>query len=220
MDEEAWYSVTPEGIARHLARFIASHCQGTTIVDAFCGVCDFFWVWLIQVGSNAIQFAKYFDKVIAIDIDPVKISCAKHNAKIYGVLDKIEFITGDFFEQVHRVQLLLGVILTLGGGCIYFASMGRALIQLARPIRHRKHETLLCVKPLLPSVLMEALKYSSTPKNPPTTSHYTSLRHPTPLNSQYQETQNSITYIPLVAARHYVHIMAVYAINPLLKDQL
>jgi len=41
--------------------------------------------------------------VIAIDIDPVKISCAKHNAKIYGVMDKIEFINGDFFSQVHKV---------------------------------------------------------------------------------------------------------------------
>lgn len=41
--------------------------------------------------------------VIAIDIDPVKIACAKHNAKIYGVLDKIEFITGDFFDHVHKV---------------------------------------------------------------------------------------------------------------------
>jgi hypothetical protein len=37
MDEEAWYSVTPEGIARHLARFIADKCPGGTIVDAFCG---------------------------------------------------------------------------------------------------------------------------------------------------------------------------------------
>jgi RNA cap guanine-N2 methyltransferase len=63
---------------------------------------------ILQVGSNAIQFARYFDKVIAIDIDPVKISCAKHNAKIYGVLDKIEFITGDFFQQVHLVFPLLG----------------------------------------------------------------------------------------------------------------
>jgi hypothetical protein len=38
MDKEAWYSVTPEGIARHLARFIHHRCPGTTIVDAFCGV--------------------------------------------------------------------------------------------------------------------------------------------------------------------------------------
>lgn len=44
--------------------------------------------------------------VIAIDIDPVKISCAKHNAKIYGVIDKIEFINGDFFSQVHKVYNL------------------------------------------------------------------------------------------------------------------
>ena len=44
------------------------------------------------------------DSVIAIDLDPVKISCAKHNAKIYGVLDKIEFITGDFFQQTLHVH--------------------------------------------------------------------------------------------------------------------
>jgi trimethylguanosine synthase len=35
--------------------------------------------------------------VIAIDIDPTKISFARHNAKIYGVDDKIEFIVGDIF---------------------------------------------------------------------------------------------------------------------------
>ena len=39
MDEEAWYSVTPEGIARHLARFIANKFPGRgVIIDAFCGV--------------------------------------------------------------------------------------------------------------------------------------------------------------------------------------
>lgn len=36
--------------------------------------------------------------VIAIDIDPNKIKLARHNAKIYGVEDKIEFIVGDFFN--------------------------------------------------------------------------------------------------------------------------
>jgi hypothetical protein len=36
--------------------------------------------------------------VIAIDIDPVKIEYAKRNAAIYGVLDRIEFIVGDFFQ--------------------------------------------------------------------------------------------------------------------------
>lgn len=35
--------------------------------------------------------------VIAIDIDPKKIELAKHNASVYGVADRIEFIVGDFF---------------------------------------------------------------------------------------------------------------------------
>jgi trimethylguanosine synthase len=36
--------------------------------------------------------------VIAIDIDPVKLQCARHNAKIYGVEDRIEFILGSFYD--------------------------------------------------------------------------------------------------------------------------
>ena len=38
----AWFSVTPEQIARHLA----DRCRADLIVDAFCGA-----------GGNAIQFA-------------------------------------------------------------------------------------------------------------------------------------------------------------------
>lgn len=49
-------------------------------------------------GGNAIQFAMTCDYVIAIDIDPIKIEMAKHNASIYGVSNKIEFICGDFFK--------------------------------------------------------------------------------------------------------------------------
>ena len=83
MDEEAWYSVTPEKIAQHIAKVMS--CG--VIVDAFCGV-----------GGNAIQFAKTCHRVIAIDIDGSKIEKARNNARIYGVLDKIEFIVGDFFH--------------------------------------------------------------------------------------------------------------------------
>ena len=36
--------------------------------------------------------------VIAIDIDPIKIEYARHNAAIYGVDDRIEFIVGDYLE--------------------------------------------------------------------------------------------------------------------------
>ena len=34
--------------------------------------------------------------MIAIDNSPVRLACAKHNAKIYGVADRITFILGDF----------------------------------------------------------------------------------------------------------------------------
>lgn len=40
----------------------------------------------------------YFFVVIAIDIDPVKLEYAKHNAAVYGVEDRIEFILGDYLK--------------------------------------------------------------------------------------------------------------------------
>lgn len=80
MDEEGWFSVTPERIAKHHA----SRCAGGVIVDCFTGV-----------GGNAIQFAQRCQHVIAIDIDPRKIDYAQHNAAVYGVEDLIDFVTGD-----------------------------------------------------------------------------------------------------------------------------
>ena len=42
LDEEGWYSVTPQALAEQ----IADRCRCDTILDAFCGV-----------GGNAIAFA-------------------------------------------------------------------------------------------------------------------------------------------------------------------
>ena len=111
LDQESWYSITPEKIAEHIAErcrygplikmiisFIVldhdifSRCD--VIVDGFCGV-----------GGNAIQFAFTCERVIAIDIDPAKIALARHNAAVYGVADRIEFIVGDFFKVVPKLQV-------------------------------------------------------------------------------------------------------------------
>lgn len=81
LDEEGWFSVTPE----HIANQIAERCRCEVIIDAFCGV-----------GGNAIAFAKTCERVIAIDNSPVRIALARHNAAIYGVADRIEFIQADF----------------------------------------------------------------------------------------------------------------------------
>ncbi|KAG5337451.1 TGS1 synthase, partial [Acromyrmex charruanus] len=88
LDRESWFSVTPEEIAKD----IAERCRCDTIIDAFCGA-----------GSNAIQFAFTCERVIAIDIDPDKIKIARHNAGIYGVDDRIEFITGDFLQLAPQL---------------------------------------------------------------------------------------------------------------------
>lgn len=50
------------------------------------------------------QFKSQFFTVIAIDIDPKKIKIAKHNAKIYGVSNRIEFIVGDYVTLIHSFK--------------------------------------------------------------------------------------------------------------------
>ncbi|KAK7321688.1 hypothetical protein VNO77_32555 [Canavalia gladiata] len=89
MDEEGWFSVTPEAIARHQA----IRCASGVIIDCFTGV-----------GGNAIQFAQQCRHVIAIDIDPLKIDYSRHNAAIYGVEDQIDFIMGDFFLLAPKLK--------------------------------------------------------------------------------------------------------------------
>eukprot|EP00667_Euglena_gracilis_P015023 EG_transcript_15605 len=94
MDEESWYSVTPESIAEHIARRTkALFPEADVVVDAFSGP-----------GGNSIQFARYFRQVIAIDIDPVKIACSRWNAKIYGVADRIEYIQGSYFDLMPHLK--------------------------------------------------------------------------------------------------------------------
>ncbi|XP_055908311.1 trimethylguanosine synthase [Eupeodes corollae] len=83
LDRESWFSVTPEKVAIHMA----DRLRCDTIIDAFCGS-----------GGNSIQFARTCNRVIAIDIDPEKIKNARHNASIYGMANKIEFIIGDYLQ--------------------------------------------------------------------------------------------------------------------------
>lgn len=89
LDRESWFSVTPEKVAT----YTAMRCQCDVIIDAFCGA-----------GGNTIQFAKTCQRVIAIDIDEKKIEMAKHNASIYGVADRIEFIVGDYFKLATALK--------------------------------------------------------------------------------------------------------------------
>jgi SAM-dependent methyltransferase len=77
---------TSEVIARHLAKRFKSDW---IVADLGCGL-----------GGNTIFLAESVKKVIAVDLDEFKIECAKHNATVYGVTDKIEFRVGDANDNI------------------------------------------------------------------------------------------------------------------------
>merc|ERR1712070_501129 len=99
MDTAAWFEVTPESVARH----IADRMPYNIVVDGTCGV-----------GGNAIQFAMTSSHVIAVDTDAGRLQDASHNAEIYGVQDRIEFICDDFahFAEVYQGQRIDAVFLS------------------------------------------------------------------------------------------------------------
>nr|XP_032836825.1 trimethylguanosine synthase isoform X1 [Petromyzon marinus]XP_032836833.1 trimethylguanosine synthase isoform X1 [Petromyzon marinus] len=118
LDREGWFSVTPERIAEH----IAQRCQCDLIVDAFCGV-----------GGNAIQFAFTCERVIAVDIDPEKVALARHNARVYGVDDRIEFIVGDFLALAPHLRADVVFLSPPWGGPTYLDAHAYDLDSMMTP---------------------------------------------------------------------------------------
>ena len=78
---------------------IAVHCaQGylsekAILIDAFAGA-----------GGNTIAFALSgrWKRVYAIENNPKMLACAKHNAEIYGVQDRISWYEGNCFEIITK----------------------------------------------------------------------------------------------------------------------
>ncbi|XP_056642517.1 trimethylguanosine synthase [Diorhabda sublineata] len=119
LDEESWYSVTPEQVAKHTAE----RCRCDVIIDAFCGA-----------GGNSIQFALNCKKVIAIDIDPKKIELAQNNANVYGVSDKIEFIIGDFIQLAGGLKADVVFLSPPWGGPSYLSEPSYDLETMLLPV--------------------------------------------------------------------------------------
>ncbi|CAF9939771.1 MAG: hypothetical protein ALECFALPRED_008284 [Alectoria fallacina] len=109
MTEDAWFGVTPEPVASTIANHIAGAASESKaiLIDCFAGV-----------GGNVIAFAKSerWKRVYAIEKDPRALACAKHNAEIYGVRDRISWYEGDCFE------ILRNELAGLGQHSIFFAS--------------------------------------------------------------------------------------------------
>lgn len=62
------------------------------------------WNWPARVLQLGYLCFYHDNTVIAIDIDPKKIEMAQKNAAVYGVLDKIQFVVGDFLELASSLR--------------------------------------------------------------------------------------------------------------------
>jgi len=89
LDTEGWFSTTPELIAKMIARRLGKGI----VLDAMCGA-----------GGNVIQCALHGATVIALDINSDRLEMCRHNARIYGVEDRITFICGDAFEKLPKMK--------------------------------------------------------------------------------------------------------------------
>lgn len=129
-DREGLFSATPECVAFHVGRKLlestkfsspsfvvgdtevpgSQEVRCITILDAFCGI-----------GGNCIHFARLSSnfRVIAVDINMERLEMARHNAAVYGVEDRIEFICGDFLHLAPSLRADVVVLSPPWGGPDY-----------------------------------------------------------------------------------------------------
>lgn len=55
-------------------------------------------------GRDALSLCPAHSPVLAIDIDPLRLALARNNAQVYGVVDRIDFLQGDFLELAPRLR--------------------------------------------------------------------------------------------------------------------
>ncbi|OCK86175.1 S-adenosyl-L-methionine-dependent methyltransferase [Lepidopterella palustris CBS 459.81] len=95
MTDDAWFGVTPEPVANQIATHVAAGAakEKTVLIDAFAGA-----------GGNTIAFALSgrWERIFAIEKDPHVLKCAKRNAEVYGLANKIWWIEGDCFDVIKR----------------------------------------------------------------------------------------------------------------------
>jgi SAM-dependent methyltransferase len=78
---------TDEVIARHIAARFRPEWR---VADLTCGL-----------GGNTIFLAEHCRRVLAVDINAENLTCARANAAVYGVQDKIEFIIGQAEDNIQ-----------------------------------------------------------------------------------------------------------------------
>ncbi|QLQ81430.1 hypothetical protein HG537_0F01910 [Torulaspora globosa] len=129
MTDELWFSVTPELIAKFLAKFIRACLPGATkVMDVFCGG-----------GGNTIQLAKIFPIVYGIDSSLEHLYCTYRNARAYDVADRIWLKHGSWQDIAAKGRFAkLGIDCIFGsppwGGPDYLASKSYDLETALQPM--------------------------------------------------------------------------------------
>lgn len=84
VDAHGLYTMTPESLALD----IAARVPGDQVLDVCSGI-----------GAMSIAFARQGKSVTAVEIDPGRMAMARHNARVYGVEDRIRFLTADITAE-------------------------------------------------------------------------------------------------------------------------
>ena len=100
LDDESWYSVTPEAISQHIADYVlqlSGRRRLGGIIELFCGS-----------GGNTIPLANISEFVVAIDHDVDKLTRLVNNAAVYGVAKCIFPIACDVHCLLEERSVLGG----------------------------------------------------------------------------------------------------------------
>jgi trimethylguanosine synthase len=129
LDDEALYSLCPQSVAFQICDII----QSSHIVDAFCGA-----------GGMTIAFALKHRHVTAVDINKTRLSYSRHNADLFNVTDRIDFIEGNILTTLSKLKNSAVVFDPPWGGPNYnklekftlanFSPKGERLIYLAKAL--------------------------------------------------------------------------------------
>lgn len=125
LDDEARRSLTPEALALELGH----RAHGAHVLDAACGA-----------GGNAIGFARAGCTVTAIELNAARLAMAQHNARLYGVAERIEFIGGDALLLVPQQKADLLFIDPPWGGAYDKACVTLSDLPLLASLLACKHQ--------------------------------------------------------------------------------
>jgi SAM-dependent methyltransferase len=89
LDPEGKWSLTPEA----LAVAMGERAAGKSVVDAGCGA-----------GGNTIGFARAGCRVVAIERDAARLADARHNARVYGVEDRVRWIHAEIEDALPTLS--------------------------------------------------------------------------------------------------------------------